>query len=310
MTARGRRWFDHLPAVTAEVACGDKRHRITWRRAKLVLEDHDLLAERSLVALGGEPPRCLQILDAWRQPVLAPDMLDRLLLDSRAMDPEEFLFRKLRYERAVESAMGGFPFVLPRAVWSRVRAAMRQRTERQFEREQRLWKSTLIESLPPELRRRRALAGIVHLARSASGADDRYRPLQLPEFMLRSVAAPLLERSVRNWRRNLKPFASVLVEARLPAPGEQAACTARIDNSGAYAMLTLPLTWFTEVWAHGIALVDDCFVLQRVTGEGDQSCAHVTAVRFERTNRDLSSAVQAPAIVTRDANGAWSLSWL
>jgi hypothetical protein len=310
MTAGGHRWFDHLPAVTAEVACGDKRHRITWQRAKLVLEDHDLLAERSLVALGGEPPLCLQILDAWRQPVLAPDMLDRLLLDERTMDPEEFLLRRLRYEQALETAMGGFPFVLPRAVWSRVKAAMRQRTEHEFEREQRLWKSTLIESLPPQLRRRRALAGIVQLARSASGDDDRYRPLELPEFMLRSVAEPLLERSVRRWRRNLKPFASVLVEARLQAPGEPAGCTARIDNSGAHVTLTLPLVWFTDVWAHGIALVDDCFVLRRATGERDESRVDVIAVRFERTSRDLSTAVQARAVVTRGAEGEWSLSWL
>jgi len=46
-----RRWFDDRPEVTAEIGCGRQR-RIAWRRGKLVLEDHDLLAERSLTALG------------------------------------------------------------------------------------------------------------------------------------------------------------------------------------------------------------------------------------------------------------------
>lgn len=115
---------------------------------------------------------------------------------------------------------------------------------------------------------------------------------------------------MRRWRRNLKPFASVLVDARMPAPGEQAACTAHIDNSGAQATLTLPLAWFTDVWAHGMALVDDCFVLRRASGAGDESRVDVIAVRFERTGRDLSRAVQARAVVTKGADGEWSLGWL
>jgi hypothetical protein len=221
MTAGRQRWFDHLPAVTAEVPCGKQPHRITWRRSKLVLDDHDVLAERSLVALGAEPPLCLQMLDAWGQPVLAPGMLDRLVLDDRALDPDELLLCRLRYERAVDvaSQQSAFAGRLSPAVGGRVRAALKHRSEHMLEREQRMWESALIESLPPELRRRRALAGIVRLARIARSSEDGYRPLELPEFMLRSVAAPLVEHSVRRWRRNLKPYASVLVEARLPAPG-------------------------------------------------------------------------------------------
>ena len=52
MTAGGRRWCDDLGPAWAIVDCGGERHAIAWRRGKLVLEDHDLLAERSLLALG------------------------------------------------------------------------------------------------------------------------------------------------------------------------------------------------------------------------------------------------------------------
>jgi hypothetical protein len=44
--------------------------------------------------------------------------------------------------------------------------------QRDLEPEERMWSITLIESLPPELRRRMALAAIVHLARSSSDAED------------------------------------------------------------------------------------------------------------------------------------------
>ena len=67
LTAAKRRWYDRLAAATAEIDCGGAQHRITWRRGKLVLEDHDVLSERSLVALGSKPPRCLEVLDAWRE---------------------------------------------------------------------------------------------------------------------------------------------------------------------------------------------------------------------------------------------------
>jgi hypothetical protein len=305
MTAGGHRWFDHLPAVTAEVDCGDERHRITWRRAKLVLEDHDVVAERALVALGAEPPLCLQTLDAWRQPVLAAGMLQRLLLDDNTLDEAELTARRLRYEIAIMKAKEDWPRPIPAAVAARF-SAMRQAD---LEREQRMWTVTLIESLPPQLRRRMAFAAIVHLARNSSDAEDLRTARASLAFTMSHIATPLLERSVRRWVRNLKAYASVLVEVWPAAHGESPGCAAHIDNSGARATLTLAPTWITDIWAHGIALVDDCFVLRRGRA-GDASWAHVIAIRFERTSRDVSRAVQAPAIVARGANGRWTLRWL
>jgi hypothetical protein len=60
-------WRVAVDDVTAEVECGGSIHTVVWRRGKLVLVDHDLQSEATMVALGGEPPPCVQVLYAWRR---------------------------------------------------------------------------------------------------------------------------------------------------------------------------------------------------------------------------------------------------
>src|SRR5688572_29724695 len=62
------RWCDPIAPVTVTVACGGGTHRVTWRRGKLVLEDHDLGAELAIAALDRDKPRpaCVQLLEHWR----------------------------------------------------------------------------------------------------------------------------------------------------------------------------------------------------------------------------------------------------
>ena len=60
------RWCHQVEPATAVVACSGERHRVTWRRGKLKLEDHDLSAERTMLAFGGDTPACLQVLQLWR----------------------------------------------------------------------------------------------------------------------------------------------------------------------------------------------------------------------------------------------------
>ncbi|MGH9125072.1 MAG: hypothetical protein ACRDZ8_10160 [Acidimicrobiales bacterium] len=74
--ARPPRWYDYLPPVTATIPCGNRQHRITWQRGKLVLNDHDLSAERAMIALGGQACPCMQVLTMWRdQWSMLPDMI-------------------------------------------------------------------------------------------------------------------------------------------------------------------------------------------------------------------------------------------
>jgi hypothetical protein len=62
-----RAWYHHLDPVSVEISCGERRHRVSWRRGRLVLEDHDVEAERAFVALGGDRSVCVELLDAWRE---------------------------------------------------------------------------------------------------------------------------------------------------------------------------------------------------------------------------------------------------
>jgi hypothetical protein len=62
---RKPRWYDALPEATAVVDCGGEPHRVTWRRGKLVLEAHDLTAERTMLAFGGELCPCMRVLEMW-----------------------------------------------------------------------------------------------------------------------------------------------------------------------------------------------------------------------------------------------------
>jgi len=60
------RWTKGVPSLSVAVRCGDGLHEVRWRRGGLVLVHHDVVADRVLVALGGESPACLEVLRSWR----------------------------------------------------------------------------------------------------------------------------------------------------------------------------------------------------------------------------------------------------
>lgn len=54
--------------TTARVRCNGARHEIAVTPSgALVLRNHNLSAEKALIALGGSSCRCLQVLDAWKR---------------------------------------------------------------------------------------------------------------------------------------------------------------------------------------------------------------------------------------------------
>jgi hypothetical protein len=59
-------WTRGVPPLRVPVACQGAEHTIAWRRGSLVLEDHDAVADEVLVALGGDPPPCLEVQRSWR----------------------------------------------------------------------------------------------------------------------------------------------------------------------------------------------------------------------------------------------------
>lgn len=76
---RTPRWYDPLPEATATVDCGGETHRVTWRRGKIVLEGHDLTAERAMMAFGGEMCPCMRVLEVWiEQFRMPPDLFGQM----------------------------------------------------------------------------------------------------------------------------------------------------------------------------------------------------------------------------------------
>ncbi len=72
---RKPRWYDALPQATVVVKCGGEDHRVVWRRGKLVLEAHDLAAERGMLAFGGELCPCMRVLEMWVEQFRMPPEL-------------------------------------------------------------------------------------------------------------------------------------------------------------------------------------------------------------------------------------------
>jgi len=310
LTPRPHRWCDWLPAITAEISCGGQPHHVTLRRGKLVLHDHDVLAERSLSALGAHLPVCVEVLDAWRG-MRGSDLLAGVLFSEGTLSPEELAFRRSRNEiergrvrGRVKASLGGMQHP------PEVRRRLQGQLDKMLLREKRLWDLSLVEAMPPALRRALALSIIVRAERHWHDEDYRRAHGADLESALTTLAAPLLERSARRWRRNVKAYASFVLEPRLIVPGEQPAIDAALDTDGASVLLSLSLSWFTDVWVRGIALVDDCFVLCRTGGSPDDTSLPVEAVRWERDGRNTSKSVQAPAIVTRGHHGDWALHWV
>ena len=312
--AAHRRWCDGLPAATAEIACGGQRHHITWRRGKLVLEDHDVLAERSLTALGSEPPLCVEVLDAWRRVRGTELLLYGFLLADRPLPQPELERRRQRHKAEMASAiqqrlhmpqpLGSSPHGSAlRSAWER-RLAARSRSEK------RMWDISLMEALPAALRRALALSVVVSVERHWH--DEAYRRAhgEHARIALAAIVNGLLEQSARRWRRNIRPYARFEIEARVLTRWEQPACWASLGTCGASAVLSLPLSWFIEIWARDLALVDGCFVLSRAGPWRPEGGIPVTAIRWEReARRRTSRSIVAPAIVTRGTGAGWSLRW-
>ena len=299
-----RRWYDDLTPVTAEIDCGGQRHHITWRRGRLVLEDHDVLAERTLTAFGSAPPLCIEVLDAWRR-MRDTELLHGFLLRDSTIPPAQLAVWRRRHEKDIARATPPPRVAHPRPM--DVRREMRQRER--LERAQRLWDINLIDALPPALRRSLALSVIVNVQRHWDDAEYREMHGEHLEFALAAIAGALFEQSARRWRRNIKAYARFEIETRLLTPGWHPTCDASLDTGGASAVVSLSPSWFIDVWARGVGVVDGCFVLSRAGRSRDRTSLPVVAVRWERQGRSASRSVPAPAIVTRSPNGDWSLHW-
>ena len=284
------KWFEGVAPLTVKLPNG---HRVTWRRGKLVLEDHDLGAERVMVALGADACLCLDVLEAWRvgreegRPpggLWPPYDLDRVREQQRALRAN--MDANLKMAQASTSFGYRPPGQSP---------SYRLAVERMRLQLDRRWRSALWGAVPIELRDRFTLTALVTRAR------DPVQPDVDPD--LTEAVAPALVESMRAWRRGV-----VLprVDVQVAAHGEQPSVTGHLDDHAAMATAVLPLMWVAQVAAWGLAVVDGCFVLEVLERSDERHV--VSALRWEREGR-MHVPRPVPAVILK-SGGAWRLRFV
>jgi len=252
--ATGDRWCDHIEPATALVECGGERHRVTWRRGKVVLEDHDLRAETAMLAFGGSPFPCLGVLRRWRD------------MHTWAMSTE--LFKTM-------TARLGPEVVLPGDLKQVHELGLMLTWERTWRR--------------------------------SSFLTD-YERLLLEQ--LRSRALPPLREHLALWRKRSGARLLSSVEVEVLRPGRTPSLLGTMDSVRVRATASIGVSWVLRVWARGLALVDDAFVLD-VTDEDASNGAvmQVVAVRWEESGGGAWSPRALHARVVTDEGDERRLVW-
>lgn len=253
------RWYDGLAPVTAQVHCRDRAqwHRVTWRRGRVVAEDHDLGAEAALAGLGGGRCPCLEVLEACRAGFGVDDLF---ALWTEGAEPIGATHALERWHRRT----GRTP---PGTAGRAARLADERRT-------------ALVASLPLAFRRRLALGVFRSIAREADAA--------LAASASHPGFAPVLGSVLgRAASASLPPAAAGLpVDQRwaLTGPGGPAGVEGRLGANGGWLRLGVSAGWVAEVWAWDLALVDGHLVLE-VVDRPRRDRADVRLVRWSVDGR-------------------------
>jgi hypothetical protein len=244
----------------------------------------------------------VEVLDAWRW-LRGPELLQDLLVGT-TVPFDELPSRKLRHVEAVRAEL---EFI---AGPGQILRGLLANARRRIDREQRAWANTLLHALPVEFRRRLAMAVIVEVQRHWHDEEFRREHREHVDSMLAQTAGALVERSARFCGRDLPPHASYVIASHVLAPGEPPGCSVRVDSDGGAGSVSLPLTWFADVWSRGLALVDNCFVTRRAAHGADPARLGVHALRWDHADGSVSRSVEARAIVTRGDDATWELEWV
>ena len=260
-------WYQDVPDSVMPVTCEGHQHQIIWSAGKVKLVDHPQIdAERTLVALGGTKPRCLELLELWDLAVKdggfieewAPwqkaDSQRRWWLGTaierlRSEGVQDFLF-DLPRDRALQ--MGEFSTAVPHAFLDRAMATVVD------DGYQRGW------DFNPSLTRHLAEATKLRARRSFVAALASQRP---------SIPNPALV-----------PF-SCTVDLTLKPK-----IIGRLSGRASKIEITLHPKWLSDVWARGVSVFQDKFTLD-VNEAGDKTT--LTQVEWIPERRSLT-----PHIVT------------
>lgn len=307
-------WHAGRAPVTFTVDCAGEEHSVVWEEGELKAPDHDIASERALGALGGEPCACIRLLDAWSMRLELPELL-------RGRESTEL-------GRIASANIGHLTTLLQSLVVVSAQASVaheaRSRLEQDVSRNRALKGLSSAGDGLIDLAKGDLIAH--HLARQRDGTWSTSDEMMFKEFMSEAVV-PLITSSMRAWRR-LDAGAMITAECWLAAPDDEPSIFGWMSGHGGSAGVSLGLDWALSVLLEGIALVDDCFILERIKTGVDRDWHDVIAVRWEpqwnsasvssfpsaaidRIDRhfaDRWSPRAAAALVFRSGDG-WHLSW-
>ncbi len=282
-------------------------HRITWRRGKLVLHEHDLAAERVLLALGGDPCSCLLILDAVRDRTEGSGRDSWRSAVYKARAPASPGAWRTASAVGVVSTAIAFTASGPREMLERLQKDPRLSMLPKEQRDRMLAdcrRRLVLEMAPSEMLLVLGTAAEIRQGRRRRDTVHRKHDAQ---DVLQRAAAPAFEEAMRRSRRDLRTYASITVEVWKHGPGEAPLLKGNLTSNGGFAALSLPVSWLNRVWCRGLALVDGHFVVG-VDGSAPESEMTGEAVIWERQLGNSSSPVTAPCSLRR-LDGQWQLAW-
>jgi hypothetical protein len=281
-------WYQGVAPVTITIECGSQAHRITWKRGRLRLDDHDVAAERALGALGGPVCPCLDLFDAWRSPADKRELLWAATAPITPPAGESLVDLRAMHDELV-------------AKWTKGHAP-RARAFRTYVR--RRWQQSLVAIAPLPLRERLAAAMVVGALRRYDDAEGLAG--ELPR-QIEARALPALAASVAAWSRATRRH-GIVSECWTVAADEEPVVCGLVDDTGGWVGLGLPVRWLIDVWARDLALVDGCLVLR--AAPRTSTVADVVAVRWERLGAaDGVTPVVGNAIALRSDDRRWHLRW-
>lgn len=257
-----------LPRVLLDLDCQGETHQLAWSKGAITTLDHaDPEGERMLAALGGEPSRCIAILDAWHRHaqdlrVLTltarglGDPLSHQLADGLPMPVRPALpgGRPISSARRGLSSRSGAGTTGWFGYSSSFSVSMGSTAVGAGAADEGHVDLTDLLSLSGGLPDRLAAGVIAHWTdRVATGDATGHRPALQAALYGRAALA------VRAWLGG-----QVEVEVSMLAPSE--APSLYRGREGVH--LALPFSWLTQVWAPGLSNTAGRFVLDAALEQG------------------------------------------
>jgi hypothetical protein len=288
-------WYEGLDDATLDVAVDDRCvHRITWRHGKVIVEDHDLEAEKALVALGGERCPCLDIADLF----VTPPPLHELI--ARGLRRTGTLYRATAYRVSPRLPPRAPAFQrmarnLPPAVVGRMQSEIEEQNKR-------LHRLQVLQTVDGDLRRRLlAASAVAATRRGVPGYPDDW--ISVNKFYADELT-PAIEWSLRGARRNLPVNATIDFHLRLLEDTDEPTIDGIVSRGGGSVNVGVQPRWLADVWAHDLTLVGQHPVLA-VDERHDLDSAVVTVICWMRTRFELTEPFLTRLLVVRDELGFW-----